>query len=399
MKIALNIETVGARRGGAEKYAGSLARWLAGIGHDVHVVAREVDAGELPSQVVVHPVKPFCPPGFGAFRAYMFARASERALRQHHFDLIVGFVKTWHQHAYLAVGGAHPASLDCNSRRFRSPMARAAWRGLKAISPKQWAFAAIARRQFHGERRPHIIAPSRMVAEHFRQYHSVAADEISVVYNGLDAAAALNGPAEARAKFRRRHSIGGGDVAVLFVARNYVLKGLEPLIESFVPVARACPRARLLVCGSTRDERFRRQVRRLGLRACVQFLGFVDDIRECFAGSDLFAFPTFYDPCSLVVPEAMHAGLPVVTTKQNGAGEMLTEGVDGFVVDSPWATEQLAERIMRIARDEPLRRRMSDAARTHVRAYTIEAMQDQLLEALHRAAAIPIRQTCERKAA
>jgi UDP-glucose:(heptosyl)LPS alpha-1,3-glucosyltransferase len=399
MKIALNIETVGARRGGAEKYAGSLARWLAAIGHEIHVAAREVDAGELPPEVTVLPIKPFCPPGLGAFRAYMFARASEQALRGRQFDLIVGFVKTWHQHAYLAVAGAHPASLDCNSRRFRSPVARAAWRTLKAISPKQWAFAAIARKQFHGEYRPHIIAPSRMVAEHFQQYHGVSADQISVVYNGLDAAAALPDPATSRVNFRRRLGFTAADVLVLFVARNYELKGLEPLIESFVPVARACPRARLLVCGSTRDVRFRRQVRRLGLRACVHFLGFVDDIRECFVGSDLFAFPTFYDPCSLVVPEAMHAGLPVITTRQNGAGEMLTEGVDGFVVDSPWATDQIADRIVRLARDEPLRRHMSDSARTHVRAFTIEAMQDQLLEAFGRAAGVSIGRPGERKAA
>ena len=54
MKIALNLESVGARRGGAEKYAATLARLLDAAGHEVHVFARAVDAAELPAAVRVH---------------------------------------------------------------------------------------------------------------------------------------------------------------------------------------------------------------------------------------------------------------------------------------------------------------------------------------------------------
>ena len=38
---------------------------------------------------------------------------------------------------------------------------------------------------------------------------------------------------------------------------------------------------------------------------------------------DLYAHPTFYDPCSLVVLEAMASGLPVVTSSHDGAGELI----------------------------------------------------------------------------
>ena len=95
MKIAINIEAVGARRGGAEKYAGALIRWLDGCGHEVHVLAREVDGGELPAGVKLHPIRPLIPPGCGWLRTYLFGRASERALVREDFDLIVGLVKVW----------------------------------------------------------------------------------------------------------------------------------------------------------------------------------------------------------------------------------------------------------------------------------------------------------------
>ena len=388
MKIALNIERVSTQRGGAEKYAGTLARWLAWRGHEVHVFARTMDREEFAADIRFHPVRPAEIPGLRWLRAYRFALLSERALRQDAFDLIVGFQKTWYQHAYIAVGGAHPATLVCRSAQHRSPVLRACWWLSKGISPKEWSFWAIARRQFHTVHRPHIIAPSRMVAQHFRQYHGIEPERISVVYNALDTATALPGP-QARETFRRRQGIGEGDAAVLFVARNYGLKGLEPLLEAFAVVTRTHRHARLVVCGSNRERRYRRMVQRLRIANRVTFLGAVDDIGECFAGCDAFAFPSFYDPCSLVVLEAMAAGLPVITTRHNGACELLDEGKDGFVIDSPWDVEALSDRIHRLLADRALRATMGNRAHVKVGRHTVDARQEELWRALEEAAEDP----------
>jgi UDP-glucose:(heptosyl)LPS alpha-1,3-glucosyltransferase len=387
MKVALNIEQVGARRGGAEKYAGSLARALAAAGHEVHVFARDVDRDELPAEVQVHLVRPARLPGLRMLCAYQFARASEQVLRREPFDLIVGFAKVWYQDAYLAVGGSHPATLACNSRRFRNPLVRAAWWLTKFMSPKQWIFRLIARRQFHTHYDPHIIACSRMVAEHFEHYHHTPSDRISVVYNGLDRSRELPDATGARETFRREVNLASDEVAVLFAAHNYSMKGLEPLIEAFARVASRFPRARLVVCGSRRDAAYRRQAERQGVADRVQFLGFVDDVRRAFAGCDVFAFPTFYDPCSLVVLEAMAAGLAVITTRQNGAGELLADGTDGFVIDSPWDLDALADRLARLLGDAELRRNMAASAAAKVPGMTIDVRLGELLAALNRTAA------------
>jgi UDP-glucose:(heptosyl)LPS alpha-1,3-glucosyltransferase len=389
VRIALNIETIGARRGGAEKYAGTLCRCLAAAGHEVHVFAREVDAGELPAEVRIHLVRPRGFPGLGFLRAYQFAQASEAALRGEPLDLIIGFVKVWYQHVYVAVGGSHIATLVYNSRRQRGWLGRAAWWLGKAVSLKQWTFQAISRKQFGARYAPHVIAPSRMVAQHFQHYHHIPGERISVVYNLLDSQLALDDSGAARAAFRREHGLGGDEVAVLFAARNYSMKGLRPLLEAFARVAADCPRARLVVCGSGRDGGYRRLAASLGIARQVLFLGFVDDARPSFAGCDVFAFPTFYDPCSLVVLEAMGAGLPVITTRQNGAGELLSEGQDGYVIDSPWAVEQLAARLWLLLTDDDLRRRMGARARANVERFTIRAGREELLAALERAAADP----------
>ena len=228
-----------------------------------------------------------------------------------------------------------------------------------------------------------------MVARHFQHYHHIPAERISVVYNLLDSRSRSAIAAAARAAFRREHGLRDDEVAVLFAARNYSMKGLRPLLEAFARVAADCPRARLVVCGSRRDGGYRRLAAARGIAPQVRFLGFVDDVRPAFAGCDVFAFPTFYDPCSLVVLEAMGAGLPVITTRQNGAGELLTEGQDGYVIDSPWAVEQMADRLRLLLSDDDLRRRMGRQARANVERFTIRAGREELLAALERAAADP----------
>jgi UDP-glucose:(heptosyl)LPS alpha-1,3-glucosyltransferase len=387
VRIALNIELVGARRGGAEKYAGSLARALTTAGHEVHVVARQVDAGELPSEVQVHPVRLRRLPGLGWLRAYRFAAASQRVLQGLEVDLTLGFAKVWHQDAYLSVGGPHPASLDCSRLRFRSWAMRTLWDLGKLLSLRQWAFWWIDHKQFHGSRQPHVIAPSRMSAEHFRHYHGIPAERISVVYNGLDHADPLPDAAEARRRFREQHGLADDNTAVLFAAHNYSLKGLQPLLEAFAPVAARYPKARLIICGGRQKWYDLPRIRRLRLAGQVQFLGFVDDVRECFAGCDLFAFPSFYDPCSLVVLEAMAAGLPVITTRQNGASELLTDGIDGYVIDSPWAIEQLTQQLQRLIGNDLLRRRMGQEAAKHVQAFNLDVRLKELLAVLNQIAA------------
>ena len=54
-------------------------------------------------------------------------------------------------------------------------------------------------------------------------------------------------------------------------------------------------------------------------------------------------FPTHYDSFANVTAEAMLCGLPLITTKDAGGSEMVTPGVNGFVVDDSSKTKEMAE--------------------------------------------------------
>src|SRR5438034_575894 len=71
--------------------------------------------------------------------------------------------------------------------------------------------------------------------------------------------------------------------------------------------------------------------------------------------------PTYYDPCSRVVLEALSYGVPCITTSFNGAAEVMTDGCEGFIIDTPDNVGLWARRIDELRAPE-LRRKMSDKA-------------------------------------
>jgi len=77
--------------------------------------------------------------------------------------------------------------------------------------------------------------------------------------------------------------------------------------------------------------------------------------------ADVLIHPTFYDTCSLVVLEAWASGLPVITTRFNGAGELMTPGIHGFLIENPNDDEALAME-MRSLLDDSLRSNMAEKA-------------------------------------
>ena len=81
--------------------------------------------------------------------------------------------------------------------------------------------------------------------------------------------------------------------------------------------------------------------------------------KEC--GADLLVHPSRYDPCSLVVLEALACGLPVVGSAQDGAAELIRAGESGFVLADPDDVAALAARLEEL-RDPVLRQRLADGA-------------------------------------
>ena len=185
---------------------------------------------------------------------------------------------------------------------------------------------------------------------------------------------------------QKRAQLGLQGCVFVYVGRLWAGKGLDYLFAAYQSVREHAPAISLLLVGDGVDEdRYRALARDL---PGIRFSGFVQprDLPEYYALGDVLVFPTLGDPHGLVIPEALAAGLPVICT--DAAGDIrrrLPNGRAGYVVP-PADAGTLADRMLQLAADPQLRRRLAAeaprlvTAQVHDRwASDFEALVDRLL--------------------
>ncbi|MBL8489934.1 MAG: glycosyltransferase family 4 protein, partial [Rhodocyclaceae bacterium] len=91
----------------------------------------------------------------------------------------------------------------------------------------------------------------------------------------------------------------------------------------------------LLVVGKDRwQQAMEKLAAKLGVAGRVRFLGGLKDVAPLYGAADLFCLPTLYDPFPNAAMEALAAGLPVVTTRNSGAAELIRPGQNGLVCEA-----------------------------------------------------------------
>lgn len=103
-------------------------------------------------------------------------------------------------------------------------------------------------------------------------------------------------------------------------------------------------------------------------------------LAEVLRTSDVFVFPTLIEGMPLVVLEAMASGLPVITTP-NGPGDIVRDGIDGFIVP-PRDINAIVERLEILRADPQRRREMGANARKRALTYSWDAYEKGALEIL-----------------
>lgn len=310
--------------GGAERFVARAAGALAAEGVGVTVVAREWrDGGDVATLR--------CDPFYlgRLWRDWGFARAACAAVALEDFDLVQSHERLSCCDVYRAGDGVHRQWLENRGRAIG-----AAARVATALNPYHRYVLAAEARMFASPRLRAVICNSRMVANEIRRHFGVPDDKLHIVYNGVDTEA-FNPRlrVEFRAMMRAKLRIPDLAPVVLYVGSGFERKGVPRLLEAF---ARMPERdARLLVVGRDKSaSKLARRVRALGLGGRVVFAGGQQDVRPWYGAADLFALPTLYDPFPNAALEALACALPVITSTQCGAAELIVEGVNGHVRDA-----------------------------------------------------------------
>jgi UDP-glucose:(heptosyl)LPS alpha-1,3-glucosyltransferase len=233
---------------------------------------------------------------------------------------------------------------------------------------------------FTGPRLRAVICNSRMVQDEIRRGFGVPDAKLHVIYSGVDTSVYHPDLKKHRAEIRARYGIPESATLFLFVGSGFERKGVPALLQAMTKLPE---NAFLLVVGRDKHaHRFQRRAQALGLAGRALFAGTQGDVKPYYGAADVLTLPTLYDPFPNVVLEAMASGLPVVTSLQCGAAELIENGKNGFACDALDVAGQAG--FMRALLDAETRQRLGLAARRTVEPLTLAAMSDRLVQLYRR---------------
>lgn len=171
--------------------------------------------------------------------------------------------------------------------------------------------------------------------------------------------------AEKRIATRRELGLSDTDIVLLNVAALEERKGIWRVIEVLPQIRAQCPNMRYLILGEgAHKPHLQKRVDELGLRDAVIFAGTTNDLPRYYNAADIFVLLSDAEAGSVACLEAMASGLPVVVSNAGGFAEVVT-GATGRVADIA-ARDEIASRLVELARDPGLRAGLGAAGRERV---------------------------------
>ena len=388
MKVALVILHADPRKGGAEGYTVNLSHALIRRGHDVTIAATSF--GRQCAGVNQVPLDGRGVTRLGRYRRFLDSLDARLAAAPH-YDLVHAIAPVrrcdfYHPQAGLAAEALAAGHLKHEG--LRRPLDQLATR----LNRKRQFVGRVERELLSRPDAPTVLCVSDMVRRTgVAHYPQLPAGKLVTLFNAVDPARFdPDSNPQAADQVRKQFRIAPDNVVALVVAQDFKRKGLRPAIEALARVPDK--RLVLLVVGKPDPRPYRQLAQRLGVADRVVFAGPTSDTYGFYRAADFFVLPTWHDPCSLVVLEALAMGLPTITTRQNGACEVIEEGKHGYVLPDPSDVEGLARGVRRLL--EPQTRRAQREACLALRPrLSYERHLDQLeaLYALRRAPATAAR--------
>jgi glycosyltransferase involved in cell wall biosynthesis len=214
-----------------------------------------------------------------------------------------------------------------------------------------------------------IIAVSEKVAQELVNI-GVLRSQIRVVVNGVDLqefAPGVSLRTELGLPENVNLALFAGDIRIS-------RKNLDTVLHALVKV----PELHLAVVGGTQDSPYPAMAKALNISERVHFLGYRHDMPQIQRASDLFVFPSRYEPFGLVVIEAMASGLPVITATTTGAADLVNPDC-GIVLDDCDDVNALADALRLLNSDRSLRQQMGKIARTIAEQHSWSTMAQTYL--------------------
>ncbi len=327
MKITILKSSLN-RNGGLEKNVWHIADAFSKKGHKVKILTTNCEYRSSKFEIVSFKTPKA---GLSFQKILRFDKDCSNYLAKNPSDIIFGMDRNSSQTHIRAGNGVHQAYLDI--RKNESSF-------LKKISfsfnPLHRCILNIEKRAFEDKDLKVLFVNSNMVKEQIKHYYSTDPKKIKVIHNGVQWKAYadfFNDSFIKKDLLEKKLNIPKNTLKLFFAGNGYKRKGLKNLLEalSFFKEKNIC----LFIAGKDKNiVNYQKLALKLGIQDKVFFLGSISDLTSYYQLCDIFVLPTMYDPFANVILEALSMGLFVITTKNNGASEILSKSQGITLEDS-----------------------------------------------------------------
>ncbi|MEW6684726.1 MAG: glycosyltransferase [Candidatus Edwardsbacteria bacterium] len=221
-----------------------------------------------------------------------------------------------------------------------------------------------------------IIAVSKGVKEDLLVNFRVVDERCKVIYNPIDIKRT-----QLLSKESIEHPWFKENIPIIVACGNLTVAKNYPMLLKAMKLVLNDTEARLVILGTGEEHiRLESYTKEVGIHKNVSFLGFQKNPFKFMAKSTIFVLSSSWEGFANVLLEAMACGLPVISTRcASSPNEIITSGVEGLLV--PVGDEDaMAKAILRLLKDESLRKQMSEAGKIRVEDFRIKKIVKQYEE-------------------
>lgn len=173
------------------------------------------------------------------------------------------------------------------------------------------------------------------------------------------------------------------DSPAVFVGRLLVeQKGLDYLVEIVKKICAYKPNFKINIVGDGADRnRLEHLIESNNLKNHMSCIGATTDVDKYYSNSSIFLHTSRYEGFGVVLVEAMSHGLPVVAFHNNGPDEIISNNVNGFLIDQ-YDTDAFAKKVLELLDDKLLYDRISNAARRRAKDFSSEKIAHKFMNLL-----------------
>ena len=205
----------------------------------------------------------------------------------------------------------------------------------------------------------HLISVADAMTDLMVEAGVAPREKFTTIYSGMNVDPFTRAK-QHRAAVRDKYGFEDEHVVIGKIARLFHLKGHQDLIKAAVPVVKSQPNVRFLLVGDgILRESLTKRIEERGLAKHFVFAGLVPprEVPMLLGGMDALVHASYREGLARALPQALIAGLPVVSYDVDGAREVTITGETGILVPAQ-DVQSLSQALGKLASDGDLRRKL-----------------------------------------